>query len=341
MNLKWAAWILAALVSWGGSALAQDGKIEKPKLTISVSGITSQLDKISFAVAIHKGFFKDEGLDPEMVDAGSGTKTLQTVIGGAADVGQGSYEHTIRVQPKGVDLVAFQIHGRLGGHVLVIPKKSEASIKSIKDLKGKKIGITSPGSATHIFFGRLAELADMKVDDFSYISVGTGPGAVAALRSGQLDALVGLDPNVSEMDLAGEIKILADTRTAAGMDTVYGGKYLTNCFYAKADWLKANPNTAQALANAMWRAMKWMSTASVDDIVAIMPADYKANLTVYRRSVEMNYTTGVWDGLANLDAAKRVLDTISEFEPELRTAKVDLARTFTNEFTERAQKKYP
>lgn len=321
-------------------AFAQQGAIEKPKLTMSVGGIMSQVDRLALAVAVQKGFFKEEGLEPEMVDAGSGTKTLQTVIGGAADVGQGSYEHTVRVQPKGVDLVAFEFFGRYAGHVLVVPKKAGESINSVKDLKGKKIGISSPGSGTHIFFGRLAERAGMKLDEFSYISVGNGPGAVASLRSGQIDALVNLDPNISEMELAGEVKILADGRTAEGMKQVYGGDYLVNSMYARAEWLKQNPNTAQALANAMWRTMKWMSTASIDDVIAIMPADYKANRDAYRHSVEANYPSFLWDGIATIDAAQRVFETIAAFEPELKGEKIDFPRTFTNEFTRRAHEKY-
>src|ERR1700754_5054940 len=123
-----AAVILAAFIA---PAAAQQGKPEKQKVTISVGGITSQVDKLAFAVAIQKGYFKEEGIDAEIVDAGSGTKALQTVIGGAADVAQGSYEHTVRVQPKGIELVAFSIFARYGGNVLVIPKKSEDTIKSI------------------------------------------------------------------------------------------------------------------------------------------------------------------------------------------------------------------
>ncbi len=341
LPFKFAAAATALLIVSGASAFAQQGKPEKPKVTISVGGITSQVDKLAFAVAIHKGYFKDEGLDTEIVDAGSGTKALQTVIGGAADVAQGSYEHTVRVQPKGIDLVAFSIFARYGGNVLVIPKASAGTIKSVKDLKGKKVGISGPGSATQIFFGRIVERAGMKVDDFSYISVGNGPGAVAALRSGQLDALVNLDPNISVMEGSGDIAILVDGRTPAGMKQVYGGDYLVNSLYARADWLKANPNTAQALTNAIVRAMNLMAKSSVDDIVAIMPADYKTNLASYKRSVEANYKSFVWDGMGSIDAAQRVFETIAAFEPEMKGAKVDLAKTFTNDFTKRAHQKYP
>src|SRR4051794_37293490 len=129
----------ALAMAWVAPAVAQQGKPEKSKVTISVGGITSQVDKLAFAVAINKGYFKDEGLETEIVDAGSGTKAVQTVVGGAADVAQGSYEHTVRMQPKGVELIAFSIFARHGGNVLVIPKASAGKIKTVADLKGKKV----------------------------------------------------------------------------------------------------------------------------------------------------------------------------------------------------------
>ena len=172
--------LLAALAATTLPASAQ--QLEKKKVIIAVGGVTGQVDKLAYAVALHKGFFKDEGLEVESVDFGSGAKALQAMIGGSADVTQGSFEHTVRMQPKGVELVAFSIFARYGGNVLVIPKAKAGEIKTVADLKGKTIGISSPGSATHIFIARLLEKAGMKIEDAKYIAVGNGPSAVAQIR---------------------------------------------------------------------------------------------------------------------------------------------------------------
>ncbi len=98
-----AFWILAISVAalfFPSSAFAQSSpKLEQPKVTIAVGGITSQVDKLAYALALHKGFFKDEGLEIESVDFGSGLKGLQAMVGGSADVTQGAYEHTVRMRP--------------------------------------------------------------------------------------------------------------------------------------------------------------------------------------------------------------------------------------------------
>lgn len=316
--------------------------LEKKKVIIAVGGVTSQVDKLAYAVALHKGFFKDEGLEIESVDFGSGAKALQSLIGGSADVTQGSYEHTVRMQPKGVDLVAFSIFARYGGNVLVVPKAKAGEIKSAADLKGKTIGISAPGSATHIFVARLMEKAGLKLDDAKYIAVGNGPAAVAAIRKGgELDALVNLDPNISELELGGDVVVISDGRSPEGMKDVYGGDYIVNSLYAKAAWVKDNPNTAQAMTNAIVHAMKWLGTVTPDEIMAALPADYsRANPAAFRQALVKNLPSFLWDGIGKVENSERVLATIAVFEPELKTAKIDLARTFDNQFTLRALKKY-
>src|SRR5690349_13904976 len=73
-------------------------------------------------------------------------------------------------------------------------------IKTIADLKGKKIGISAPGAATHNFIAGLMERAGVPWKEASYVSVGTGLSAVAAMRSGgELDALVNLDPAINAL----------------------------------------------------------------------------------------------------------------------------------------------
>ena len=97
--------LLAALTATAVPGSAQ--QLEKKKVIIAVGGVTGQVDKLAYAVALHKGFFKDEGLEVESVDFGSGAKALQAMIGGSADVTQGSFEHTVRMQPKGVEPVSY------------------------------------------------------------------------------------------------------------------------------------------------------------------------------------------------------------------------------------------
>jgi NitT/TauT family transport system substrate-binding protein len=324
------------------AALAQTAKLEKTRIAISVGGSISQMNKVAFVVALHRKYFEQEGLVVDATPFASGTAALQNLIGGNADVVEGSFEHTLRMQTKGQDLMCIAVFGRYPANVLVVRKSQADKIKTIADLKGKKIGISAPGSSTHNFVAGLMERAGVSYKESSYISVGTGLSAVAAMRSGgELDALVNLDPAINALVDAGEVVVLADSRTDEGTRAAFGGPYLADCLYAKIDFVKANPNTAQAIANAIVHAMQWLHTASIDDIIKSLPPEYyQANEALYRKSLEKNLSAFQWNGIVSNEAVASVWNAISILEPELRAAKIVMDKTYDNRLVERALAKY-
>ena len=149
----------------------------------------------------------------------------------------------------------------------------------------------------------------MSWKDASYIAIGTGPSAVAAMKTEQLDALVNLDPAINTLVEGGDAVVLTDSRTAEGTHQAFGGGYLADCLMVKNDFLKANPNTVQALTNAM-------KTASIDDIMkSLPPAYYKSDEKLYRMSLEKNLSAFQWDGLVTPEAAQNVLNSIADSIP--------------------------
>ena len=74
--------------------------------------------------------------------------------------------------------------------------------------------------------------AGLKPGDVSIIGVGTGSGAVAAMRSGQIDAISNLDPVITLLTRSGDLKIVSDTRVVAEADRVFGGPMPAGCLYA-------------------------------------------------------------------------------------------------------------
>jgi NitT/TauT family transport system substrate-binding protein len=325
-----------------GPAFAQAPKLEKTRISLSVGGSISQMNKVAYFVALNRKYFQQEGLDVESTPFASGTAALQNLIGGNADVVEGAFEHTLRMQAKGINLTCLAAYGRYAGNVLVVKKSEADKIKSVADLKGKKIGVSSPGSATHNFVAALLERAGVPWREASYVSIGTGLSAVAAMRSGgELDAIVNLDPAINALIDGGDAVALVDARTEKGTVAAFGGAYLADCIYVKTEFLKANPNTSQALANAIVHAMQWLKTASIDEIIKSLPPDYyQANEKLYRKSLEDNLAAFQWDGIVETEAVKNVWDSIAVLEPEFRQAKVDFARTYDNGLIERALKKY-
>jgi NitT/TauT family transport system substrate-binding protein len=337
------AWLaITAAFLFTAPALAQTPKLEKTRISLSVGGSISQMNKVAYFVALNRKYFQQEGLDVESTAFSSGTAALQNLIGGNADVVEGSFEHTLRMQAKGIGLMCIAVFGRYPANVLVVRKSQADKIKTIADLRGKKIGISAPGASTHNFVAGLMERAGVPWKEASFVSIGTGLSAVAAVRSGgELDAIVNLDPAINALVDAGDVVVLSDSRTEEGTNAAFGGPYLADCLYAKTEFVKANPNTAQAIANAIVHAMQWLHTASIDDIIKSLPPEYyQADEKLYRKSLEKNLAAFQWDGIVSNAAVKSVWDSISVLEPEFKAAKIDVDKTYDNTLIERALAKY-
>src|SRR6267142_2028237 len=153
--------------------------LEKPKLTIAVGG-KNLLYYLPLSIAESLGYFKAEGLDVSIADFAGGSRALQAVVGGSADVVSGAFEHTLNMQAKGQPMRAFVLQGRTPQIVLGVGTKAMPDYKSIADLKGKKIGVTAPGSSTNILANFVLGRGGLKPSDVSIIGVGASQGAVAA-----------------------------------------------------------------------------------------------------------------------------------------------------------------
>ena len=182
---------------------------ERTRVILGVGG-KSLLYYLPLTIAERKGLFKAQGLEVEINDFGGGAKSLQALVGGSVDVVTGAYEHTIRMQAKGQDIRAVLELGRFPAIVLAVRKTLADKVKSPGDLKGLKIGVTAPGSSTYLTAVYAMSKAGLTATDASFIGIGSGAGAVAAVKSGQVDALAHLDPVISKLQADGEITLLGD-----------------------------------------------------------------------------------------------------------------------------------
>ena len=146
--------------------------------------------------------------------------------------------------------------GRFPGIVVGVRKEHATSYKSAADLKGMKIGVTAPGSSTNFFVMYLMSKAGLKPADASYIGVGIGPSAVAAIKKGEIDAISNLDPMITKLEQDGDIKVVADSRTEEGTRAIFGGSNPAAVLYVKQDFIDKNPNTVQALVNAFYKTLQ-------------------------------------------------------------------------------------
>lgn len=330
-----------ALIAVLSASVVQAQAPEKKKLTIAVGG-KNLFYYLPLTIAERNGYFKDEGLDVEIPDFAGGAKALQALVGGSADMVSGAFEHTINMQAKKQPIRAVVLQASYSSIVLLLPKDKAAKYKSAKDLKGLKIGVTAPGSSTNMFVNNLLAKDGLKPNDVSIVGVGAGAGAVAAMDKGEIDAISNLDPVISTLEASGKYVAVADSRTEKGMKDIYGGDYLASCIYVNEDFIKKNPNTTQAVVNAMVKANRWIAKATPEQIMAVVPEAYMAgNKSVYKAALLKNMVGYSLDGQMNMKAAQNVYNVLKQFEPSVIAAgsSINLAATFDNSFAQKAAAK--
>jgi NitT/TauT family transport system substrate-binding protein len=332
--------VLAAFLSFAPLATAQVAKLEKTKVSIALPGTSSIMHVLPLNVALTQGFFAEEGIEVEAIEFAGGAKALEAAVGRSVDLVAGSVEQAMQLQEKGVDLPCIALFIRSPAIAIAIRKDKAAAYKSPKDLKGMTIGVSAVGiSSTHNFLNIVLARNGLKPADVSVIGVGVSAGAVAAVRNKELDAISNPDPVITELVRSGDVVIAVDARTEKDLQAVYGGFYPNTCLHGFRDFVAKNPNTTQAVVNGLVHAMKWMRTATPDQILAKLPDRVTGkDRQLYREVIVSNLAVISPDGMIRDNEAETVFKIMSEIQPGF--SKVDIKKAYDNTLVTKAQQKF-
>ncbi|MDA9411734.1 ABC transporter substrate-binding protein [Bradyrhizobium sp. CCBAU 45384] len=309
------------------------------KVTVAVGG-GACLCYLPTVLAKQLGEYEKAGLNVDLVDLKGGSDALKAVLGGSADVVSGYFDHCVNLAAKKQELQAFVVYDRYPGLVLVVAPSHTADIKSIKDLAGKKVGVSAPGSSTDFFLKYLLKKNGLDPAGTAVIGVGLGATAVAAMEQGQIDAAVMLDPSVTVLKGSHpDLRILSDTRTQKDTLETFGGEYPGGALYSTVAWVAGHEKEVQALTNAMLSTLAWIHSHSPEEIMAKMPEEMVGKnkdlyLAALKNTIPMFSETGKMDP----KGADAVLVVFSVGSPEVANAKIDVNKTFTNKFVDQAKK---
>ena len=309
------------------------------KITLAVGG-ASCLCYLPTMLAKQLGEYEKAGVNVDVVDFKGGSQSLQAVMGGSADVVSGYFDHTVNLAAKGQELQSFVVYDRYPGFALVVSPKHTASIKSIKDLANKKVGVSAPGSSTDFFLKYILKKNGVDPNSIGVIGVGLGATAIASMEQGEIEAAIMLDPAVTVLQgRHKDISILSDTRSQKDTLAVFGGEYPGGALYTKADWIKSHEKEVQAMTNAIVNTLKWIHTHTPEEIADKMPPelvgkDKPGYIAALKNTLPMYSETGLMDP----KGAAAVLAVFSQSSPEVAKANVDLSKTYTNKYVEAAKK---
>lgn len=322
--------VFAALLAAAGSALAAD------KITIIVGGYEKQI-YLPAKLAESLGYFKDEGIEVELLNEAAGVDAENEMLAGAVQGVVGFYDHCVDLQAKGKYVMSVVQFSQAPGEVELVSSKYP-DVKSMADLKGKNLGVTGLGSSTNFLSQYLMLKQGVKPAEYTTLPVGAGTTFIAAMQQDKIQAGMTTEPTISRMLSTGEARVLVDMRTVEKTKEALGGTYPAASLYMQTSFVEKNKPLVQKLANAFVKTLKYIDTHDAADIADKMPKDYYAgNKESYVKALADGKAMFTSDGVMPQGGPETVLAVLSGFSKNVKGKQIDLAKTYTTEFVKNAK----
>lgn len=319
------------------AAVAQsEPKLSAPRpVKLAVDGV-HQMRNLPILVAQRLHYFEDAGLLVTLIDAPANPTPDQLIANGRADGAVAFFHHTFMTQTdQGVVSQAVVIMGASPQLKLVIASRLAGKIRSIDDLRGRRIYVGGGNSGKTTTMNWLVTRAGLPIDSYTALKPTTPTAMAGALRDGSVDAIIAHEPDVSYYVASGAGTLLADINSIAGTRSSLGEIYPSTSLYLPKAFIDAHPETVRALVTACLHAMDFIKHHSPQQIAEVLPArrsdiDEKAYLAMIASDKQAFET----DGRVTLSAARKLLNLMTALAPKY--SKVDVSRTFTNKFVDDA-----
>jgi sulfonate transport system substrate-binding protein len=333
-----AAALIAGLLTTAGCRGTSPDESKAGGGTTQVRIMVGGIDKVIYLPAKlteQLGYFKAEGLDVQLLTEPSGATAENVLISGDVQGVVGFYDHTIDLQTKGKCITSVVQFADVPGEVEMVAAGKAGAIRGPADFRGKKLGVTSPGSSTDFLTQYLATKGGLRSGDYTTVKAGAGQTFIASITNGGIDAGMTTDPTAAQLLSTGKGKIILDMRTEQGTRAALGGLYPASSLYMDCAWVSAHPEAVQKLANALVKTLRWIKAHQPAEIAAKMPPEYAAgNAQLYVKAVTDSIGMFNGDGLMKQEGARNVLEVLSLFSPNVKGKKdqVDLSKTYTTAY---------
>jgi NitT/TauT family transport system substrate-binding protein len=263
--------------SAGGSSSAGSGPAK-----VNITAFSGSFASLPVYVANRKGFFKQHGIAPNFVTVSSGSAAMQAMLAGSADMANVAVSESLIANSKGegVKYIVGVTTGSIGELVMSkniqLPDEAAGYPAVIKDLKGKKIGVSSKGSTTYYELAYLLKQAGLDPDkDVTIVPAGPLAGQVAALKDGQLDGFMSQEPVTTQVTDSKDGRVIFyfyQGNRPAALDNL-----MTNGVAATNQYISANPTAVKGVHDAVAQADNYitgLAKAGITDLAKAVAPDF-------------------------------------------------------------------
>ena len=331
MNLDLRSSLLALALLAGAARPAAAERI-----TLLVGGI----DKIIYLpvkLAETLGYFTKEGLDVELRSEYSGNQGVDDLLVGTVQGVVGFYDHIVYMQSKGKAFVCLIQFAQAPGEVELVSTRMPGPVHSMADLKDRVLGVTGLGSSTQYLSRYLVLNAGLKLNQVTFVPVGTGDAFISAMNRGAISAGMTTEPTASRMLDSGEARVLADLRTPEDTARALGGPYPASCLYMETAWVNRHRPEVQKLVNALMKALTYIQSHTAAEIAdQLPPRFYTTDRATYVKALAKSKAIFIPDGRMPAGGPAHVLKVLTRTEKSMQGRNIDLASTYTLEFVNAA-----
>ena len=321
---------IGAMFSFAPAAQAAD------KITLMVGGY-EKIIYLPAKLAESLGYFKEEGLEVELLNEGAGVDAENEMLSGSVQGVVGFYDHCVDLQTKGKYIESIVQLAHSPGEVELVSAKYP-QVKGMADLRGKSLGVTGLGSSTNFLTQFLMVKAGVPLGEFNSLPVGAGSTFIAAMAQDKIQAGMTTEPTITRLVKTGQARVLVDLRSAEKTREALGGTYPAASLYMPTEWVEKHKPTAQKLANAFVKTLRYINTHSAAEIADKMPKDfYVGDKDGYVKALADGKAMFTADGVMPKGGPETVLSVLSAFSKNVKGKTVDLSKTYTTEFVSKVK----
>src|SRR6266850_3781690 len=266
---------------------------------------------IPYEVARSAGYFKNHGLDVELVYTRGGNAAMQALVGGAVDYAATALDVALQAYANaGADIRRFAVTGRLPLFALVTAPKTANQIRTLKDLEGKTVAVSGLGNADHALTLFLLKQANADASKVKFATMGVN--LLEALRQGQIDAGLVQEPALTLLQKSGA-RVLVNAMDLADARRYLGGAYEFMGVAVRGKEFEQRRPEMVELTRALTDSLKAMRTMNGDQLVAALPREMTTGLDLKQfGEIIARHRDSLYPESATIDlaAAKRVAQSL-------------------------------
>lgn len=275
--------VLSLLV---GSATSGRCAAAKNRIRLAVGSKPGNIVYLQVDLARALGYFTGEGLDVNFKYFEGGTAAAEALASGAFEFSANSIDHAIKLHSRGRALIMIASFTDLPCVTMVVRRDLRQQIRSIRDLKGRRIGVTALGAGTHVLAANVLHKAGYSLRDVKIVPVGSGDSLIAAMTGKRIDVGMATDPTTMRLLLNGKGSILLDMTTPEETALVFNGPYQFTGLLTRPDVIHDHPALVQSMVRAIVRTNEFIRTHSAAEIAEKLPASIVGDRYIYVKSME-------------------------------------------------------